>query len=66
VFWDSKGGIIQGGVSHWLLIIPAAVLSAIPWIRRQFSLRALLITLTVVAVMLGMILYAVKQFSATN
>jgi hypothetical protein len=66
VFWDNKGGIIQGGVSHWLLITPAAVLAAIPWIRRQFSLRALLITLTVVAVMLGLIVYAIKEFSATR
>jgi hypothetical protein len=55
VFWENKGGVIQGGVSHWLMIMPAAALAAAPWIRRQFSLRAVLISLTVVAVVLGLI-----------
>jgi hypothetical protein len=47
-------------VPGWSLILASAVLAAIPWIRR-FSLRTLLIAMTLIAVVLGLIVYAARQ-----
>jgi hypothetical protein len=43
-----------------LLAAAAALLAALPWIRCQFSLRTLLIATTLVAVALGLIVWAAK------
>jgi hypothetical protein len=59
-FWENRAGIIQAGVSHWLMITPAAVLAAAPWIRWRFSLRTLLISITLVAALFGLIVWAAK------
>ena len=44
----------------WFLVILSVIATAIPWIRR-FSLCTLLIATTVVAVVLGLIIYAVRK-----
>jgi hypothetical protein len=45
------------GVSfaYWLLVPTTAMVAAIPWPRWRFSLRTLLIAMTVVAVVIGVI-----------
>jgi hypothetical protein len=39
---------------HWFLIVLFVALTAIPWIRWRFSLRTLLIVMTLLAAMLGL------------
>jgi hypothetical protein len=49
-------------VPHWFFVLIASVGGAAPWIHwsRRFSLRTLLITTTLVAALLGAIVWAVK------
>jgi hypothetical protein len=42
-------------IPHWFAIVSAGILAAIPWIRWRFSLRTLLIAMTLVAVTIGAI-----------
>jgi hypothetical protein len=44
----------------WLIVLPLSTLSAAPWIRWRFSLRTLLIATTLVAVVLGVVVWAVR------
>jgi hypothetical protein len=48
------------GMPHWLPIFLSAALAAIPWIRWRFTLRTLLIATTLVAVVLGLIVWALR------
>jgi hypothetical protein len=50
-------------VPHWFLLLLAASLSGVSWIgvSRRFSLRTLLIVTTLVAVVLGLIVWAVRN-----
>jgi hypothetical protein len=45
---------------YWLLVLTSAAFGAIPWIHWRFSVRTLLIATTLVAVMLGLIVYAAR------
>jgi hypothetical protein len=45
---------------HFLLAFPALLLIAAPWLSRRFSLRTLLIAMTLVAVSLGLIVWAMR------
>jgi hypothetical protein len=47
---------------YWFLVLFAMVLVAVPWIRwsKRFSLRTLLIATTLVAVVLGLIIWSVR------
>jgi hypothetical protein len=50
-------------VPFWFLLVTIASVGTIPWLRQlpyQFSLRTLLIAMTLVAVALGAIVYAVR------
>ena len=47
-------------VPHWVPLLLAATLAAASWIRWRFSLRTLLIGMTLVAVLLGAVIWAVK------
>jgi hypothetical protein len=47
-------------VPYWFLITVLAALTLAPWIRWQFSLRMLLIAMTLAAVGLSAIIWAVK------
>src|SRR3982751_549666 len=46
-------------IPYWSLLLPMAALAGITWIRWRFTLRTLLIATTLVAVVLGAIVYAV-------
>ncbi len=48
---------------HWLLILCIATTGFIPWLRpwRGYSLRTLLIFTTLVAVILGLVVYAARK-----
>ena len=50
-------------VPDWFLIGVAVALSAVPWLRwsKQFSIRTLLIAMTLIAVMLGAVVYLTKS-----
>jgi hypothetical protein len=54
--WDSRILLIR--VPIWVAALAAAILARAPWIRwsRRFSLRALLIATTLIALVLGMIM----------
>jgi hypothetical protein len=45
---------------HWFVALLSATLAAAPWIPYCFSLRTLLIATTLVAVLLGAVIYAVR------
>jgi hypothetical protein len=48
-------GFIRLSFPHWFLVLLSVCLGGIPWIRWRFSLRTLLIIITLVAVVLGTI-----------
>jgi hypothetical protein len=45
-------------IPYWFLALATAALTATPWLRWRFSLRTLLIGMTVVAVVLGLAIVA--------
>jgi len=47
-------------IPHWFLTILCTVSGASPWFRWRFSLRTLLIAMTLIAVGLGAIVYAMR------
>ena len=49
-------------VPHWFLLGIVATLAPVPWIHwsKRFSLRTLLIATTLVAVVLGLVVYAAR------
>jgi hypothetical protein len=47
-------------IPYWFLVSAFATVATLPWIRWRFRLRTLLIAMTLVAVMLGAIVYAVR------
>jgi hypothetical protein len=58
---DQSGLIIfEGGLTtpYWLSILPAVATGTAPWIHWRFSLRTLLIGMTVVAAILGLVIWA--------
>ena len=59
--WVNRPTRLLIKVPHWLIAVLAAVAGAIPWWPKRFSLRALLITTMLVAVLMGLIGYAVGR-----
>jgi hypothetical protein len=49
------GGVLW--VPHWFPFVITATVAAAPWIRWRFSLRTLLIAMTLVAVVLGTLVW---------
>jgi hypothetical protein len=58
---DWLAGKIVIGVPYWLLFIGSGIFAALPWLPGRFSLRTLLIATTLVAVVLGIIIYAAHR-----
>jgi hypothetical protein len=58
--WESTATAIMIHIPYWLLEVPFVAAGLIPWLPRRFTLRTLLIATTVVAVVLGLIVYAVR------
>jgi hypothetical protein len=59
IWRESNGKIHAVSISYWLINSAVIVLAAAPWIRwsKRFSLRTLLIATTLVAVVLGLIVW---------
>ena len=60
----TTGHVFYGvGMPHWFLVLLTGAFSIAPWIRwsKRFTLRTLLIATTLVAVVLGLIVYATRQ-----
>ena len=62
--WNGDGPLvfrIDGfALPIWTLLLPIAAIAILPWLPWRFSLRTLLIATTLVAVVLGLIVYAVR------
>ena len=54
-------GVFYFGISHWLLILPLVILAGASWINWRFRLRTLLIATTLVAALLGFVVYMAKR-----
>ena len=48
--------------AHWFLTVLTGSFAVIPWCPRKFSLRALLIAMTVIAAVAGVIVWVDKNF----
>lgn len=68
--WQYVGFRLEGinngtqlGLPHWFLVVVSATTAAIPWIHwsNRFSLRTLLIATTLLAVVLGLAMYAASK-----
>ncbi len=57
--WHRSAALSLIEVPHWFLIIISGTISVLPWIRpsRRFSLRTLLLATTLVAAVLGLIVW---------
>ena len=60
---DSNGDVHATSISYWLLLTTNLVLSAAPWIKwsTRFSIRTMIIATTLVALGLGVIVWAAKS-----
>ena len=60
-YWRVQGGLLTSG-PHWFLVLLSGTVAALPWIRflRQFSLRTLLIATTLIAAVLGLVVWLVR------
>jgi hypothetical protein len=47
-------------IPYWFVLALFGSITAVPWMRGRFSLRTLLIAMTLVALVLGAIVYAVR------
>ncbi len=60
--WEtSKTGRFFAYIPHWFVIILAATSGIVPWLRWHFSLRTLLIATTLIALVLGLAVYAARK-----
>jgi hypothetical protein len=58
-YWNST--IEYGAFApHWFLVLISATFAAFPWLRWHFSLRTLLIATTLVAVLLGLVVWLLR------
>jgi hypothetical protein len=58
--WDAKDvpTYFMAYIPHWLVAFPFAILAAAPWLQwsKRFSLRTLLASITLLAILLGLII----------
>ena len=54
----NQGWYLQ--MPHWCLAVLSLALASMPWLRWRFSLRTLLIATTLVALLVGMIVWAIR------
>jgi hypothetical protein len=54
------GNYTEVVLPYWLIFLSVGATATLPWIRWRFSLRTLLIATTLVAVVLGSVVYAVR------
>ena len=58
--WKEFDSNIWVTVPTWLLVSLFAAFAALPWLRWRFSLRTLLIATTLIAVVLGIIVWMTR------
>jgi hypothetical protein len=61
--WNSVGSINEIDIPFWFLVLMAGGLGTMPWIRQfqwRFSLRTLLIATTLLAAVLGVIVWLIR------
>jgi hypothetical protein len=65
--WITVGGRTSESLvlPHWVFAALPAVFATVPWIRWRFTLRTLLIATTLVAVVLGLVVYFSTKPPAT-
>jgi hypothetical protein len=61
-----KLGLSIVHVPHWFFLLLATVLAAAPWIPWRFSFRTMLVAMTVVAALLGAVVWAVKRLPSAH
>ena len=62
--WQTMPPLHLFAIRYWSPVVLSATLATVPWIRHlswRFSLRTLLIAMTLVAVVLGLAVYAANQ-----
>jgi hypothetical protein len=62
-FYFGRAPGLELGVPFWFLVLISASITAAPWLRHlswQFSLRTLVIAMTLVALFLGAAVYAIR------
>jgi hypothetical protein len=47
-------------IPHWFLVVSTSMIAVAPWLRWRFTLCTLLIATTLVAVILGLVVYATR------
>ena len=55
-----RSGFVVVWMPSWFLILVFATLAAAPWLTWRFSLRTLLIATTLIAMMLGLIVWSLR------
>ena len=58
-----KPGLLAVGMPHWFPLLILIAFATMPWVRYvgwRFSLRTLLIATTIIAVVLGLIVWAAR------
>jgi hypothetical protein len=55
--WNSDAKLLIVPVPYWCPVLLAAAFATAPWLRWRFSLRTLIIATTLVAVVLGLIVW---------
>ncbi len=48
------------GVPHWFAVFGSVIVATLPWVGRRFSLRTLLIATTLIAVVLGLVVWLAR------
>lgn len=56
----AKGFSTDLRIPYWFPITLATIATSLPWVRWRFSLRTLLIVTTLIAVVLGAVIYAMR------
>jgi hypothetical protein len=59
-FSTTASGLKRFLLPHWFVLCLLLVSAAVPWLRWRFSLRTLLIATTLIAVVLGLVVYVLK------
>jgi hypothetical protein len=61
VRWQVFGNGYHFALSYWLAILLVGAIATLPWVHWKFSLRSLLIATTLVALVLGLIVWLHKE-----
>jgi hypothetical protein len=59
--WYEMGGAQFVTVPYWFVVVSTIAVGSLPWLCLRFSLRTLLIATMVIAVVLGLAIYAARN-----